>query len=170
MKQISRQAAKLERLARYFTGKPCAKGHITQRLVSNFSCVKCKNEHPVLYRQRYPDRMRAATAKHRKLHGLQWKSYNKNSRLKLKEYVIVALGGKCACCKEKNLVFLCVDHKNKNGAAHRRLVGHSQVYRRIRDLIHEHGAQTARKEYRVLCWNCNSAIHLLGVCPHAVAS
>jgi hypothetical protein len=36
----SREAFELG-LTRYFTGKPCLKGHISERMISNGSCVEC---------------------------------------------------------------------------------------------------------------------------------
>ena len=44
MKIISRNAAKTEGLKRYFTGKPCKHGHISDRKVSSHNCVACINE------------------------------------------------------------------------------------------------------------------------------
>lgn len=40
---ISRDEAKSKGLYRYYTGKPCKKGHISQRYVSNMGCVECRN-------------------------------------------------------------------------------------------------------------------------------
>lgn len=44
MEIISRKEAKEKGLKRYFTGKPCKRGHITERMVSTLTCVACKNE------------------------------------------------------------------------------------------------------------------------------
>lgn len=41
MKTLSRAEAKQRGLSRYYTGKPCIKGHVEQRLVSNGRCAKC---------------------------------------------------------------------------------------------------------------------------------
>lgn len=30
-------------MTRYFTGKPCKKGHVSERLISNRSCITCLN-------------------------------------------------------------------------------------------------------------------------------
>jgi 5-methylcytosine-specific restriction endonuclease McrA len=38
---IMRTAAKLSGLKRYFTGEPCAYGHIAERRVSDYGCVEC---------------------------------------------------------------------------------------------------------------------------------
>ena len=43
MDLISREEAKQKGLYRYFNGKPCKKGHISQKYVSNMGCVECRN-------------------------------------------------------------------------------------------------------------------------------
>lgn len=41
---ITRQDAKAQGLKRYFTGGPCKRGHVAERLVSNGKCVECRRE------------------------------------------------------------------------------------------------------------------------------
>lgn len=41
MKIISRSEAKASSLKKYFTGKPCKHGHISERRVSTGSCISC---------------------------------------------------------------------------------------------------------------------------------
>jgi adenylate kinase family enzyme len=43
MEIIIRQQAKEQGLARYFTGKPCKHGHISEKTVSGSNCVECYN-------------------------------------------------------------------------------------------------------------------------------
>ena len=43
MELISREEAKKQGLYRFFNGKPCRKGHISQKYVSNMGCVECRN-------------------------------------------------------------------------------------------------------------------------------
>lgn len=49
MKVISRAEAKEQGLKRYFTGEPCKRGHVDERIVSSFECCECNrikaNEH-----------------------------------------------------------------------------------------------------------------------------
>ena len=57
---ISRAEAKAAGLKRYFTGKPCPKGHVADRGVGDGACVICKAEDS---RRRYeanPDAAREA--------------------------------------------------------------------------------------------------------------
>ena len=41
MELISKNAAKLQGLSRYFTGKPCNRSHVAERYVSSTKCVEC---------------------------------------------------------------------------------------------------------------------------------
>ena len=43
MKRGERYAARLRGDTHYFTGKPCANGHVSKRLVSNGKCCECNN-------------------------------------------------------------------------------------------------------------------------------
>ena len=87
-------------------------------------------------------------------------------RRQTKRDVLIALGGKCACCGEATYEFLTLDHINGDGAAHRKnLTGKSRsssikIYRDVK----RRGYPT--DEFRVLCWNCNCAIGCWGYCPH----
>jgi hypothetical protein len=38
---ISRATAKARGLLRYFTGRPCPRGHVTERYVSSHGCMEC---------------------------------------------------------------------------------------------------------------------------------
>lgn len=59
--------AKALGLKRYFTGKPCrAMGHISERLVSSRSCVKCDNEKIIIWRLRNRGHISAYNQKHGK--------------------------------------------------------------------------------------------------------
>ncbi len=44
MKAAQRAAAKIAGLSRYFTSKPCPRGHVADRFVSNGTCVVCTQE------------------------------------------------------------------------------------------------------------------------------
>jgi hypothetical protein len=49
MEIISRKEAKQKNLKRYFTGKPCLRNHIAERLVSTKSCIECNKIHEKKY-------------------------------------------------------------------------------------------------------------------------
>jgi hypothetical protein len=44
MELISRKEAKAQGLTRYYTGKPCLRGHVGDRIVSSESCYACQTE------------------------------------------------------------------------------------------------------------------------------
>lgn len=44
---VTRAEAKAAGAKRYFTGKPCSRGHVAERFVSIHSCVTCLNAHKV---------------------------------------------------------------------------------------------------------------------------
>ena len=72
------------------------------------------------------------------------------------------LGGCCACCGETEPRFLCFDHIN-GGGRQERLRGEWGGYTLYRKIIK---SEEERKRFRVLCYNCNEAVHRLGYCPH----
>lgn len=79
---------------------------------------------------------------------------------KNKDQVYAAYGGyRCTCCGETAPEFLSVDHIDGSGAAHRKHVPGSGLYRwLIRNNF--------PKGFRILCMNCNFAIGHSGYCPH----
>ena len=83
-----------------------------------------------------------------------------NRRLKLR--VLAAYGGVCLCCGETSWQFLTIDHINGDGNAQRKHLGlnGSQFYRWLQKQNYPVG-------FRVLCFNCNTAIGFYGGCPHA---
>ncbi len=82
---------------------------------------------------------------------------NKVKREQTLHVVIAAYGSKCECCSEGRPEMLTFDHVN-GGGYH----GPSKTWVLRSRIIH----LGFPKEYRVLCYNCNSAIGLFGYCPH----
>ena len=79
--------------------------------------------------------------------------------------VLEHYGGKpprCRCCGVGQMEFLTLDHTRGGGNAARTIEGHkggtAQYSRLIKNGL-PHG-------YQVLCWNCNAASGIYGVCPH----
>lgn len=92
--------------------------------------------------------------------------YSKYYRMRLKQQrrakkilVINVYGGECACCKERNLEFLTIDHIHNNGAEHRKAVH----YGSLADFLIKNNFPLG---YRVLCMNCNFSKGQWGYCPH----
>lgn len=69
-----------------------------------------------------------------------------------KHAALVIYGGKCVYCGESREIFLTIDHKNNDGAEHRRQVTGlgASIYRWLRQNGYLTGFQTA-------CFNCNCA-------------
>lgn len=82
----------------------------------------------------------------------------------LKAEIIKAYGGKCECCGETTHEFLTIDHRNGDGAAHRREMGKlckgRYFYRQLKKL------GFPKDRFRLLCFNCNIARGFYGYCPH----
>jgi hypothetical protein len=81
--------------------------------------------------------------------------------LDLRQELIEAYGGRCTCprCPETSQAFLTLEHINGTGKAHRDVVG-SHAYADLRK------RGWPQDGYTLLCWNCNLASRLTGVCPH----
>lgn len=114
---------------------------------------KAKNRERVLAmeRERYhaqtPEQKRAKVAK------------NKEYRKKIRIDTLQHYGGKCACCNEKNIEFLCFDHINNNGAEHRKNMVDKSIAPWLKRNNYPDG-------FQVLCHNCNISKGVYGYCPH----
>lgn len=83
-------------------------------------------------------------------------------RRNLKDTVYAAYGGyRCSCCGETTPSFLTIDHKNNNGAEHRRSIG-----RCGNNLLLWIKKNNFPSEFQILCWNCQWGKKLAGTCPH----
>ena len=81
---------------------------------------------------------------------------------KLKLEVFNGYGGPiCACCGEKHIEFLSIDHVHGGGTKHRESLGKTttMLYRWLKRNNYPAG-------FQVLCHNCNQAKGLYGYCPH----
>ena len=84
---ISREEAKAKGLTRYFTGEKCSKGHIDEKLVSNWTCITCKQLREKEWREKnYEKRIiqcRKSGSKWRETHfeedKLRRKNWKKNN-------------------------------------------------------------------------------------------
>ncbi len=102
----------------------------------------------------------------RKAYMQKWRDENKersahNQRVLLLGYktkVVEAYGGKCACCGQKEISFLTVEHINRNGMEHRRVVGNFYKYLVVNNF--------PKDGITILCMNCNWAERNGRHCPH----
>ena len=44
MKIISKKEAEAKGLKRFFTGKPCRRGHVAEKFISNYACAECNTQ------------------------------------------------------------------------------------------------------------------------------
>jgi hypothetical protein len=88
--------------------------------------------------------------------------YKRDEKLRLKQLVINAYGGVCACCSEDRLFFLSVDHVNGDGADDRKVVASpgAGFYYHLKRLGFPQDGR-----YQVLCFNCNLAKKNNAICP-----
>ena len=79
METISRQEAKAKGLTRYYTGKPCKRGHVAERYVSNGHCVECdkkrREANSEKYREYHRKRYEANPEKNRE-RARKWREAN----------------------------------------------------------------------------------------------
>lgn len=68
---------------------------------------------------------------------------------------------KCACCEEKTIEFLCIDHINGGGNKERK-----QLKREGKSFYYYLKQKNYPEGYRILCYNCNMAFGCFGYCPH----
>jgi hypothetical protein len=66
---------------------------------------------------------------------------------------------KCCCCGAEDKDTLCLDHKNGDGAQHRKIVSSAILY----SWIIKNGYPGM---FRLLCANCNQSLGSRGYCPH----
>lgn len=67
----------------------------------------------------------------------------------------------CACCGEDHYHFLTIDHVNGGGHAHQRQLKRDGTT--FYSWLSRNGYPSG---FRVLCFNCNCAKGIHGVCPH----
>ena len=93
------------------------------------------------------------------------KAHYKALQQSLKREAFEAYGGiQCNCCGENHVEFLTIDHINGGGNKHRIEVTGSKtgsIYRWLKRNMYPEG-------FQVLCFNCNSAKGLFGLCPHEI--
>lgn len=129
-------------------------------------CKDCVSKQNREYYERKGETVRQAAREYRENNPGKYKDYLKRyakGQAKLiKETVVRHYGGKCACCGEKDIRFLTIDHVNNDGREHRRLIGRSSLYLW---LLRYDFPDTY--ELQCLCFNCNfGKNHNGGVCPH----
>ena len=96
----------------------------------------------------------------------KWNAYVKRRRNAIRLEVLQYYSGgtpHCACCGEKHMEFLGIDHIYGGGGKHRKKLrgGGVLLYAWLRGQGYPSG-------YRVLCHNCNMSLGFYGYCPHQI--
>lgn len=71
---MTRNNARALGLQRYFTGKPCARGHVAERYVRSHCCVACMRYNTEQFWQRNPGSKQAINLKYRRALRLRFNS------------------------------------------------------------------------------------------------
>ena len=86
--ECSRQAAREAGLSRYCTGQPCAKGHVSERYVSNNQCVECQSSYTSSWYARNREKVLAsvrawgiANAERKEKSERAWRTLNGDRKL-----------------------------------------------------------------------------------------
>lgn len=84
---ITRKEARDRGLRRYFTGKPCKNGHLSERHTSNTHCLACRMEAERKWRAVNPERVRARNDQYRLENRAQLLVYGQKYRKENKENI-----------------------------------------------------------------------------------
>jgi hypothetical protein len=132
------------------------------------NCRKCLDKKRAYWEKQPVDRK-----KRKSLLGMlsakrdsQAKVKSKAWRQRVKREVIAAYGGKCVCCSEFQIEFLTIDHKDGDGAAHRREVFNGRRRGSSTQFYCWLKKQGYPSNFQVLCFNCNCAKSDGAICPH----
>lgn len=86
VERITRVEAKALGLKRYFTGEPCEYGHICERDVGSYGCVKCSNIRSAAWAKAHPEEHRAKVKKYNDKHPERQAAQSKKRRAANPEY------------------------------------------------------------------------------------
>jgi len=144
----------------FYKNKSCKDGY-------SHICKTCQDILNKYYIDKHPERHQEWRERKTKYGKENYRKYREQKILRHKivcknnkKKVFDFYGDKCACCGEKNIEFLAIDHINGGGNKHRKGKGdRSLIY-----LVREEGYPKDR--YRLLCSNCNHSLGARGYCPH----
>lgn len=126
------------------------------------------SEHRKAYIKKWLQDNREAHLKQQKQwradHAEQRQGYERKRREGLKRRLLAHYGETCSCCGESNPAFLCIDHVDGGGEAHRREVGSGTKFFWWLE------KNNCPPGFRTLCQNCNFGVWAYGTCPHQGAA
>lgn len=95
--------------------------------------------------------------------------YMREKRQRDRNLVFAHYGEQCACCGEKERMFLTIDHVKNDGAEHRRNIP-GQIGKGGSSFFDWLVRKDFPEGFQTLCRNCNWGKHVNGgVCPHQEA-
>lgn len=127
--------------------------------------IKWRKAHPESFKrvqdrwEHSPKRL-AYMAKWRKDNCQKIADLQRKRLLGYKRRIVDAYGGCCACCKEREITFLTVEHLQKNGMDHRKIVASGNLY------LYLIKNNFPKEGLCILCMNCNWAERNGWPCPH----
>jgi len=125
-------------------------------------CKKCNNKQSKEWQQDNRDRYNQLVKKWQQNNKDRCNQLVREENQRLRDEVIDAYGGECACCGETRKEYLTIDHIDGNGNKQKREIGvkdSRSLYRWLRQNNYPEG-------FQVLCFNCNCGKGSYSVCPH----
>lgn len=141
----------------------------TCQIPKAIECFSPRKDRPGQVDPRCKDCQKTRAARTRKANPDKHKKLSKDAYLRRKKAVFDYYGGVCVCCGESRLEFLVMDHKEQDGAEHRRSIGICRG--QYRGTGHNFYLWLEKQGFpdvglQILCANCNTARGKYGVCPH----
>jgi len=115
------------------------------------------------HREKYREASRRSYFKYREKNIERRVKSNRQRYRDRRLYCIEHYGNMCACCGEKNIEFLAIDHIDGGGKKHREDLKSQNM--NIYEYLYKNNYPDG---FRVLCHNCNASYGYYGYCPHQI--
>lgn len=135
-------------------------------------CKVCQNQYLKKWKIKNSERIKKYKERWVKKNPDKWKLLMKKERKSHKESVkskfwsVLSKGRmECICCKEKERLFLTLDHKKNNGGEERKKYKYNQTDM-FRNILRDKNFE----DYQILCFNCNLGRNRAKdkTCPHKI--
>lgn len=135
---------------------------------NQLSRVKIQNR---INSKKYAQTHREQIKEYRKTHKIQRREWAHKKNKERKQIVISYYSegkSECACCGEKHIEFLSINHLNGGGNKHRKEINLNKKYNWGNRFYQWLIKNSFPEGYNVLCYNCNMALGFLKYCPHQI--